>query len=512
MKLIQSALNVLLRQLVVPNNNSNLILGVDIGSSGLKAVLLDVEKGICATASQPLSLYNDHPGWAEADTNEWWKALCAAVPILIAEANCKTTDISAVAISGMVPAVVLSDEKGVALRRAMLQNDARATNEISELNQKLEGLDLLALTGSILSQQSVAPTALWMSRNESLIWSKTKIISGSYDWMAMRLGAAPHVERNWAIESGLYGWDNQSIDEVILATGITWPKFLDSLNSGTRVGEVSEQAALETGLTKGTVIFVGGADHVLSAFGAGLNNHGDCLVKLGGAGDILAVSDEFFIDSRLYLDAHPIPGKWLPNGCMATSGSLLRWEQKLLGGVDLITLDYEASKSEPGALLSLPYFLGEKSPLHDPNLRGVVSGLHLGTTRGDLHRSFLEAIAYGFKQHFDVFADRGLIVNNPRVTNGGSKSRLWREILADVLDKNLTSIISHPGASFGAAVVAGVGSGTISDWSYVSGALEKGEIIEPNPANRTKYQERYEMYLELAKSTRENSHKLARTN
>ena len=328
----------------------------------------------------------------------------------------------------------------------------------------------------------------------------------------MRLGAKPHVERNWAIESGLYGWDKQPIDGVIKATNIFWPDLLAPLDPGSQIGEVSKEAAIETGLQAGMAIYVGGADHVLSAYGAGLNSHGDCLVKLGGAGDILAVSDEFFIDSRLYLDAHPIPGKWLPNGCMATSGSLLRWEQKLLNDADLVTLDSEAQKSEAGALLVLPYFLGEKSPLHDPNLRGVISGLHLGTTRGDIHRSFLEAIAYGFKQHFQIFAERGLIVKNPKVTNGGSKSRLWREILADVLDKNLTSIINHPGASFGAAVVAGIGSGAISDWAYVDSALEKGEVIEPNKGNKARYQERYEMYLELQASTRDISHKLARTN
>lgn len=512
MKLIQSGQRDLLMRPVVPKSNSSLILGVDIGSSGLKAVLLDVEKGIRATVSESLALYNEHTGWAEADTNEWWQSLCNAIPKLIFEANCKNTDISAIAISGMVPAVVISDRNGRALRKAILQNDARATSEITELASNLEGLDLLSLTGSMLTQQSVAPTALWLARNEGEIWKQTKFICGSYDWMAMRLGAKPHVERNWAIESGLYGWDKKPISEVITATNISWPELLEPLDPGSQVGKISKEAATETSLQAGTKIYVGGADHVLSAYGAGLNNHGDCLVKLGGAGDILAVSDEFFIDSRLYLDAHPIPGKWLPNGCMATSGSLLRWEQKLLNDVDLVTLDSEAQNSEVGALLAIPYFLGEKSPLHDPNLRGVISGLHLGTTRGDIHRSFLEAIAYGFKQHFQIFAERGLIVNNPKVTNGGSKSRLWREILADVLDKNLTSIINHPGASFGAAVIAGIGSGAINDWSYVDGALEKGEIIEPNKNNKARYQERYEMYLELQASTQEISHKLARTN
>jgi len=214
----------------------------------------------------------------------------------------------------------------------------------------------------------------------------------------------------------------------------------------------------------------------------------------------------------LYLDAHPIDGKWLPNGCMATSGSLLRWGQHLFGDVDLEVLDSEAETSAPGALVTLPYFLGEKSPLHDPDLRGVISGLHLGTSRGDLHRSFLEAIAYGFKQHFQVFEESGLVINNPRVTNGGSRSKLWRKILADVLGRDLTSIINHPGASYGAAVCAGIGSGAINDWTYVKGALEQGEVISPTPAAHDLYLEKYEIYLQLQGDTRDISHKLARVN
>jgi xylulokinase len=234
-------------------------------------------------------------------------------------------------------------------------------------------------------------------------------------------------------------------------------------------------------------------------------------VKLGGSGDLLAVSDDVFLDARLYLDSHPIPGKWLPNGCMATSGSLLRWEQALFNGVALTELDDEAHVSSPGALLTLPFFLGEKSPLNDPDLRGVTLGMHLGTTRGDIHRSLLEGIAYGFKSIVDVFAQGGLELPSPRVTNGGSTSRLWRQILADVLERDLVSLVSHPGASFGAAVIAGVGVGAIDDWSFVAGFLETGEEISPQSSNVPIYRERYLQYHELYETTKPLSHSLARS-
>jgi len=195
---------------------------------------------------------------------------------------------------------------------------------------------------------------------------------------------------------------------------------------------------------------------------------------------------------------------------MATSGSVLRWEQAIFNNASLEDLDHEAEVSKPGALLSLPYFLGEKTPLHDPNLRGGMLGLHLGTTRGDIHRSYLEAIAYGFRSHFEVFSEGNLNLSRVRVTNGGSKSRLWRTILSDVLNQELHSIINHPGASFGAAVIAGIGIGEILDWSYVLNALELGEQILPNENNVEIYNERFQDFIKFGATVAPISHRLAR--
>jgi xylulokinase len=487
-----------------------LLLGIDLGSSGVKAVLLDAEIGIVATQSHEVALFSDHPGWAEADHHEWWDAVCVLVPRLLEAATASSGDVEAVAVTGMVPAMLCVGDNGEPLRRAILQNDGRATREIDEVRRALGDFDLLALTGSVLSQQSVAPTALWLARHEPDVWSSTTSLQGSYDWLARALGASAHVEYNWAIESGLYDFDGVVLDAVLAVTSLKWPTLLDVAAPGQIVGEVSAAAAAATGLRAGTTIVVGGADHVLSAYGAGLVDQGDCLIKLGGSGDILAVSDEKFLDWRLYLDRYPIPGKWMPNGCMATSGSMLRWEEGLFD-MPLAELDSLAAACTPGALVTLPYFLGEKTPLHDPDLRGVVVGLHLGTTRGDLHRSLLESIAYGFRANFDVFAEDGLVLGCPRVTNGGSKSRLWRQILADVLNREVVSIVHHPGASYGAAVIAGVGTGVIPDWRYVVGALSEGEVIAPTSAHVEIYEERYLQFQRLTEATTSLSHSLARS-
>jgi xylulokinase len=487
----------------------SILLGIDIGSSGVKASLVDPGTGVLASAQEPAELYSPRPGWAEADPEQWWSAVCTLVPRLLAASGRSAQEIDAVATSGMVPAVLALDERGRPLRRAILQNDARATAEVAELAEQLADIDLLGLTGSSLTQQSVAPTLRWLARHEPDLFAATATVTGSYDWVARMLGAEPHVERNWAIESGLFDLEDRVLEDVLKRAAIS-PELVPEVRSpGTPVGEVSGEAAGATGLRAGTPIVVGGADHVSSAYGAGLLAPGDWLVKLGGAGDILVVSDGPLVDARLYLDAHPA-GAWLPNGCMATSGSLVRWLARVSGGAPLETLDAEAAATPPGAggIVCLPYFLGEKSPLHDPALRGAFVGLHLGHDRGHLHRAALEAVAYGFRHHVEVFAERGVALGTARVTNGGSQSTLWKQILADVLDVALAPVLDHPGASLGAALAAGVGTGD-TGWDAIRPLVKLGDPIEPRPEFRQRYDELYAVYRELEPALRPISHRLA---
>ncbi len=487
-----------------------MLLGIDIGSSGVKAALVDPSAGVVAAADHGVELFSPRPGWAEADPGEWWTAVCGLVPRLLRDSGAGADAIEAVAASGMVPAVLALDADDRPLRRAILQNDARATAEVRELGDLLADIDLLALTGSALTQQSVAPTLRWLERYEPDVFHGTATVAGSYDWIARMLGAEPHVERNWAIESGLFGLDDAPLTDVLHRADVAAELLAPVRSPGTVVGEVSSRAAAASGLRPGTPIVVGGADHVSSAYGAGLLEPGDWLVKLGGAGDILVVSDAPLIDARLYLDAHPA-GAWLPNGCMATSGSLVRWLQRVSGGVPLDRLDAEAAATPPGAggIVCLPYFLGEKSPLHDPSLRGAFVGLHLGHERGHLHRAALEAVAYGFRHHVEVFGERGTALAQARVTNGGSHSILWKQILADVLGVELWPVLDHPGASLGAALAAGVGAGGVDGWDAIRPLVKLGDPVQPRPEHRSRYDELYAVYRELGPTLRPISHRLA---
>ena len=436
----------------------SLLLGLDIGTSATKGVLLDPSSGVLAQAERPMELATPHPTWAEQDTTAWWENVCS----LCRELG-EHGEIGAVGVSGMVPAIVLLEAAGCPLRPSIQQNDARAAIEVEELRTELAGNRVLERTGSAVTQQSVGPTARWLARHEPALWGQTRTILGSYDYVTFRLTGERGVERNWALESGLYDLETDRwAPDVCAAAGIELDLLPPVRRADEVVGGVTSAAAAATGLRTGTPVVAGSADHVASAFAAGLVRDGDLLVKLGSAGDILLSSDELLVDERLYLDFHLVPGKYLPNGCMASSGTFIRWFQReLANGLPLEQLDAEALDAGPGAggIVALPYLLGEKTPINDPSARGAFVGLHLGHERGHLFRAVLEATAFGFRHHLDVFAELGRAPRRVRVTNGGARSRLWKQVVADVLQLRLDTVVGGAGSELGAAYAAGVGAG-----------------------------------------------------
>lgn len=477
-----------------------LLLGIDIGTTATKAVMLDTDRGIIAEAERPTTLHSDRPGWAEEDVDEWWGNLAALTHELVGDRKP-----AAVGVSGMVPCVVLLDAADQPLRRSIQQNDARATVEIAELRRELADADILRRTGSPITQQSVAPTIRWLGRHEPETLAAARTIQGSYDAMVSFLTGERSVELNWAVESGLYDLDAGTWAADVLAAVDLDGSLLPAVRRPSDiVGTVTATAAARTGLSAGTPVVAGSADHVASAFAAGLVREGDLLVKLGGAGDILFTTARRVTDERLYLDMHLSPDLYLPNGCMASSGSFIRWFQReLAGGATLGTLDAEAEAAGPGArgIVALPYMLGEKTPLNDPQARGAFVGLSLSHQRGDLFRAVLESIAFGFRHHLDVFAELGLSPLRVRVTNGGSRSQLWTQITADVMGLPLEKLRSHPGSALGVAFAAGMGVDAFGEWSDIERFVEPGTVIEPQ--DHEAYDSGYSLYRSLYPALRE---------
>jgi xylulokinase len=490
------------------------LMGIDIGTTATKIILINVEGQIVASVEKPSQLLSQHPGWSEENADQWWDNVCAGVPECLQQAKITSKQVAAIGTSGMVPTVVLLDRDGKVLRNSIQQNDARAVKEIEHLRSMTDAADILHRTGSAITQQTIGTKILWLRRNEPYILEKATHLMGSYEFIGYRLTGEYYLERNWALESGYFDiykedWDDKILQlstiNCNLLAGVCWPSEV--------VGYVTAQAASQTGLLGGTPVVAGSADHIASSFSSGLKNHGDLLVKLGGAGDIMISLDRILVDERLFLDYHDIPGKYIASGCMASSGSLIKWfRNEFAPEASYTDLDKVAEGVVAGSegLILLPYFLGEKSPIQDPLARGTLVGLTLTHTRAHVYRAVLEGISYGFYHHLKVFAEHGLSPTYARCVNGGSRSVLWKQVTADVLGIRLEQVANHPGSSLGAAFCAGMGVKAFTRWDEIERYIKIATITEPDFDNHARYEQLFQIYIEIYQSLKDKFPRLAR--
>ena len=486
------------------------LLGIDIGTTSTIGVVIDTGGTTLAKAARPSELLSTRPNWAEEDPQLWWQNVREVISELLIEAGIAAGDLSAIGVTGMVPTVILLDRNGRLLRHSIQQNDARAIREIEEMKRAVPPDEFFVKTGGSINQQLVAPKLRWIERHEPEVFRRTACVLGSYDYITYRLTGSFGVEHNWALESGMLDLSSGEFDEELVRLGGISLEVLPPVRrSHDIVGEVTGEAARETGLKAGTPVIAGCADHIASAFVAGAVTDGDLVTKFGGAGDILLSCSRAVTDPRLFIDYHIVPGLFFSNGCMAASGTVLNWIVRHLAGAEAAAaeaaglsahayLDRRAAAVPPGAegLLLLPYFLGEKTPLHDPNARGTLIGLGLHHGLPHIWRAALEAVAYGFRHHVAVFEEMGLMVTRVLACDGGSASDLWLQITADTLDRPIERLINHPGSSLGAAFVAGMGAGVLDDWSAISDFVPSDRTFEPNTANRSLCDEGYAIYRE----------------
>lgn len=473
-----------------------MVLGVDVGTTAVKVVLLDREARPLRTAERPHPLLTPHPGFAEEDPGAWWEGVLGGIREVLQGVG--PGEVRALGVSGMVPALVLHGEDGRVLAPAPLQNDARAVAEIRELRERFGDEWLFARTGATWNQQVVAPKLLWFRRHRPEVWREVRWVSGSYEHIAFRLTGARYQEANWALESGL--WDPKEgawLAGVLEAVGAS-PALLGPVRLPLEVvGGVGREAAEATGLPEGLPVIAGSADHIAAALAAGLLSPGEAVVKLGGAGDFLYAVDRFDPVRELFIDFHDVPGLFVLNGCMATTGSLLRWfRDAFRPGASFSELDREAEGVAPGAegLLVLPYFLGEKTPIHDPEARGTVVGLTLSHTPAHLWRALLEGVAYAYRHHVEVLEARGHRVERYFAVDGGARSPLWRRILASALEAPLAHLAGgERGSAYGVAFLAGVAAGL---WGFQDLRREVAGVTEPEAAWTRVYRELYPLYRE----------------
>ena len=461
------------------------VLGIDIGTTSTIGVLLDLASGARRTASRPVTLHSPYPGWAEEDPGEWWRNLCAITRELLDPAA--RADLAGIGVAGMVPAVLLLGPGDRLLRPSIQQSDGRCGAEVAELAREIDPAWFLRRTGNGLNQQIVAAKLRWLERHEPALFSQIAMICGSYDWIAWRLTGEHGIERNWALEAGFVDVATGAVADDLVALGHIRREAVPTMHAAHSViGRVTPAAAAATGLPAGVPVIAGTADHVASAYAAGVTASGDVLLKFGGAGDILLATARAVPDARMFLDYHVVPDLFMPNGCMASTGSLLNWIARLVAASDGDAsphqrLDAAAERIAPGSegVMVLPYFLGEKSPIHDPDARGTISGLSLSHNAAYLWRAALEGTAYAFRHHVEVLREIGYPMHRLLASDGGSTSAIWMQIVADVLGAPVQLLTGHPGSSLGAAWLAAIGAGLTDDWRGVERFTGRGRLIEP---------------------------------
>jgi xylulokinase len=484
-------------------------LGIDIGTFESKGALVDETGVIVAQASRPHKMLVPQAGWAEHDPDkDWWGDFCFLSKKLIADSGVDPRDIKSVGASAIGPCMLPVDAEGNALMNGVLYGvDTRAAKEIEELNGILGEDRILDRCGNALTSQAVGPKILWLKNNRPDIYEKTAKIVTSTTFIVQKLTGRCVVDHYTAANfSPLYVVDEQRWSDDLNPGILPLDKLPETLWTTDVAGEVTAAAAHATRLAVGTPVICGTIDAAAEAFSVGVLNAGDMMVMYGSTIFIILLTEARVRDGRLWYAPWFFPGEHASMSGLATSGTLTHWFRDQFGrDLDPATafaeLAGEASNSKPGAngLVFLPYFSGERTPIHDTHAKGTLFGLNLTHTRGDIYRALIEGIAYGTNHIFEAYAEAGASPKRLMAVGGGTKNRIWLEATSNI--SGLPQIISEKsmGASYGDAFLAALGVGDV----------ERGDIVrwnpaesEVNPVSDPAYAKRFEMFKALYQSTR----------
>jgi xylulokinase len=484
------------------------VLGLDIGTTSTIGILIALPDRVLAKTSRPVTLSSPNVGWAEENPDDWWTNVTQIIPELLAQAGVPAASIEAVGVTGMLPALVTLDENDAIIRPSIQQSDGRCGEQVAEIAAEVDEAAFTQTAGNGINQQLIAAKLRWLEEHEPENFKRIATVFGSYDFINWKLTGKKAIEQNWALEAGFVDLETNALsDELIALSHLPRACIPDKIGSEQILGHVTQSAMLATGLRAGTPVVGGAADHIASGFAAGVRAPGDMLLKFGGSIDVLIATDKASPDPRMFLDYHLIPGLFMPNGCMASGGSSLNWfVDKFAGGEAAAAresglsmhqhLDAIASATPPGAdgVQIIPYFLGEKTPIHDTDARGIIHGLSLNHDVRHVWRAMLEGYAYALRHHADVFDEMGHPAKRVLASDGGANSQFWMQICADVLQQPVQLLEGHPGSCLAAAWVAAMGIGMTDDWAGIDRFVTYGKLLQPAPDTAETYDEGYRLF------------------
>ncbi len=479
------------------------LLGLDISTTGSKALLIDEHGAVITSHTTPHPSSQPYPLWSEQNPADWWAGIVASIRAVVAKIG-DAGAIKAIGLTGQMHGLVCLDQGNNVLRPAILWNDQRTQAECDEITEKIGARRVIELTGNRILTGFTVPKIVWVKNHEPEIYAKIAHVLLPKDYVRFKLSGDYAADLADGAGMVLLDVANRRYSDIMLDTLGIPRVWLPKLYEGPEVtGVVSEQAARETGLKAGTPIVGGGGDQAAQATGVGAVQPGIVALTVGTSGVVFAplASYAYEPDGRLHAFCHSVPGQWHFMGVMLSAAGSLQWYRDTLApGEDFGKLTDEAKNVPPGCegLLFLPYLSGERTPHPDPLARGVFAGLTVRHTRPHLTRAVMEGVAFGLRDSFELIkSSKAGIINEVRVSGGGAKSPVWRQILADVFGVPLVVAEAVEGAAYGAALLAGVGGGVWPDvLTATRETVKLGERVEPG-ANAAAYEPVYALYRDL---------------
>ena len=484
--------------------NKPLLLGLDVSTTGAKALLVDLKGQVVSSATMPLSLSTPRPLWSEQNPEDWWDGIVKSTRSALKKAGATGGDIAAVGLTGQMHGLVLLDENGAVLRPAMLWNDQRTANQCNTIRERLGKERLIQITGNDALTGFTAPKILWVQENEPEVYAQVRHILLPKDYIRYRLTDAFGMDRAGGAGTLLFDLKARTWSLEVLAALEIPADWLPPTFEGPDVtGLITAVAAQATGLSAGTLVVGGGGDQAAQATGVGAVEPGIIALTLGTSGVVFATTAAPLVEpeGRLHAFCHTVPDKWHFMGVMLSAAGSLQWyHDQIAPDMSFDELVNEAANVPPGSegLFFMPYLSGERTPHPDPLARGAWIGLTLRHTRAHMTRAVLEGVAFGIKDSFTLIQEAGLgAVEQVRISGGGAKSPLWRQIMANVLGVELVTVNTTEGAAFGAALLAGVGAGLYASVGEACrAAIEMTGKTEPD-ADTAVYPAYYARYRAL---------------